>query len=129
MKAHTKIPGSTHQSESLSLTEAKRTLDQVLDRVAAGTVVTLTRRGNPAAVLVPVETYEHLLAHQDPLAALRPRFEERFARMQTPEHRAAVDALFRATPEELGRAAVRVARLRKEAQSAIPHGDDESPVS
>lgn len=128
MKTNTTSPGRAPQGESLSLTEAKRTLDQVLDRVAEGTVVTLTRRGNPAAVLVPVETYERLLAHQDPLAALRPRFEERFARMQTPEHRAAVDALFKATPEELGRAAVRAARLRKEAQSANPHGDDEFPV-
>lgn len=116
MKTHTTSPDSTPQGEFLSLTEAKRTLDQVLDRVAAGTVVTLTRRGNPAAVLIPVETYEQLLANQDPLAALRPRWEERFARMQTPEHRAAVDALFKATPEELGRAAVRAAQLRKEAK-------------
>lgn len=141
MKADAKSPGSTRQGKSLSLTEANRTLDHVLDRVAAGSVITITRHGKPGAVLIPVETYEQLLANQkplgplrshseeslaqirtneqllsgpDPLAALRDQFDARFARMQTPVHRAGVDALFAATPEELGRAAVRAAQKRKE---------------
>ena len=46
-------------------------------------------------------------------AALASRFEERFAAMQTPESKAAVRALFEATPEELGRSAVRGARRKQ----------------
>lgn len=57
---------------------------------------------------------EDMLNRQrDPLALLRDAFDRRFAQMQTPEARARVDALFAATPEELGRAAVEAARRRQ----------------
>lgn len=46
----------------------------------------------------------------DPLASLRKGFELLLAEMQTPEAKAGVDALFAATPAELGAAAVKAAR-------------------
>lgn len=99
----------------MSSSEVQRTLGSVLDRIAEGATVTIIRHGKPVAVMIPTATYEHLRAQgKDPLALLRARFDERFARMQTPEARARVDALFAATPEELGRAAVKAAKRRKE---------------
>lgn len=115
MKPHAKTPDSTPSGESLTFTEVQRALGSVLDRVAEGSIITITRRGKPAAMLIPVATCEPQPVEQpDLLAALRASFDERFARMQTPEARARVDALFAATPEELGRAAVKAAKRRNE---------------
>ena len=44
---------------------------------------------------------------------LTAQFDELLARMQTPEARAAMRALFSATPEQLGRAAVEAALSRR----------------
>jgi hypothetical protein len=46
----------------------------------------------------------------DPLAGLRQEFDQLLAAMQTPKAKAGVDALFAATPTELGAAAVKAAR-------------------
>lgn len=98
----------------VSATEVQRSFGSVLDRVAEGSTVTITRRGKPAALLIPIAAPIHPPAQQeDPLALLRAEFDRRFERMQTPEARAAVDALFKATPEELGRAAVKAAMRNK----------------
>lgn len=102
---------SNPPSETVSATAAQRSLDSLLDRVASGTVVTITKKGQPIAVMLPVDVHAALSARQiDPLALLRAKFDERFARMQTPEARARVDALFKASPKELGIAAVKAAR-------------------
>ena len=99
MKRRAKTPDSTPPGESLSFTEARRAFGQVLDRVAEGSVITITRHGRPVAVLVPATTYEHLLAHQmNPLASVRESIDEHLAKMQTPEAPAGIDALFAATP-------------------------------
>jgi hypothetical protein len=44
--------------------------------------------------------------NSDPLVKLRDRFDRRFAAMQTPQAKAGVRALFRATPKELERTSV-----------------------
>jgi hypothetical protein len=46
----------------------------------------------------------------DPLASLRQEFDQLLAAMQTPKAKAGVDALFAATPTELGAAAVKASR-------------------
>lgn len=57
-----------------------------------------------------------MMTHDDAipeaLKALTDHFDRLVAKMQTPEQKAAVDWLFRATPEELGAAAVRAAKRR-----------------
>lgn len=51
-------------------------------------------------------------ARSEALAELSAEFESLIESMQTPEVRKGVDAAFNATPEELGRAAVKAARRR-----------------
>ena len=55
------------------------------------------------ALMLPAEM---MAAIPDPLAALRSDFDRLVERMQTPAHKAAVDALFAASGAELGAAAV-----------------------
>jgi PHD/YefM family antitoxin component YafN of YafNO toxin-antitoxin module len=63
------------------------------------------------AVVMSVDEYEQLLTNQrDPLADMAQHFDALVAKMQTSAHAAAVDALFSATPEELGEAAVRATK-------------------
>ncbi len=45
--------------------EAKTRLSELLDRVARGEKITITRHGVPAALLVPVEEKERTLTHQE----------------------------------------------------------------
>jgi hypothetical protein len=52
------------------------------------------------------------IAPSEALDALSSQFEELLESMQTPEAKKGVDAAFNATPEELGRAAVKAARRR-----------------
>ena len=50
--------------------EAKTHLAELLDRVAKGEKITITRRGIPAAILIPVDD-KSLLSHQDIVEGLR----------------------------------------------------------
>ena len=51
--------------------EAKTHLASLLDRVAKGEKITITRHGVPAAMLVPVEQQEKKMTHQEIVEALR----------------------------------------------------------
>ena len=107
----TLVPG--HPMESLSSTETQNTFGKVLGRVLRGAVIGITRHDEVSAVLLSVETYEALLAQRgDPLAMLRDQFDQRFALMQTAHSKTGVRALFEATPQQLGRAAVKGAKKR-----------------
>ncbi len=105
------VPG--RPMESISSTEAQNAFGKVLGRVLRGAVIGITRHDEMSAVLLSAEAYEALLAqHSDPLEKLRDRFDRRFAAMQTPQAKSGVRALFEATPQELGRAAVKGAKKR-----------------
>lgn len=98
---------------SFTSTETKNAFGTVLNQVLRGAVVAITRHDKASAVLMSVETYEALLAQRtNPLAALRADFDRRVAQMQTPKAKAGVRALFSATPQELGRAAVKATKRR-----------------
>lgn len=93
--------------------EAKAKFADLLEAVRAGGVRVISRHEKPEAVLVSLELFEALTkAIPDPLESLRADFEAQVARMQTPEHRRAVDSLFGASPSELGAAAVAAAKVR-----------------
>lgn len=95
---------------SLESTKAKNRFGELLEQVRDGVVVVITKSNREAAVVLSPSEYKGLLAGQvDPLAALRAQFDARFERMQTPEARKRADALFKATPAELGKTAVKVA--------------------
>ena len=51
--------------------EAKTHLAALLDRVAQGEKITITRRGVPAAVLVPVAETERKLSHKEIVEGMR----------------------------------------------------------
>ena len=51
--------------------EAKTHLAALLDRVAKGEKITITRHGVPAALLVPVAETEAKLSHQDIVEGMR----------------------------------------------------------
>lgn len=51
--------------------EAKTHLSALLDRVANGEKITITRHGVPAAILIPVEAAEPRMSHQEILEGFR----------------------------------------------------------
>ena len=91
---------------SVASTEAQNSLGEILGRVSRGERVFITRYGRRRAVLLSTEAYAELMG-QTPvdLGELEEEFDARMDRMQTPEHAAATDALFRLSEEELGEAA------------------------
>jgi len=56
---------------SIGAFEAKTHLSDLLDRVARGEKITITRHGVPAALLVPVEEKEAKLAHGEIVEGMR----------------------------------------------------------
>lgn len=100
--------GRPLEVESFSATDAKRSFGAILDAAIAQGIVAITRQNHTRAVILSLEEYEALLRRlPDPLEQLRGEFDELVAAMQTPKARKAVDTLFRATPKQLGRAAVK----------------------
>lgn len=88
---------------TVTSTEAQNTLGDLLDRVARGDRVVVTRYNRRRAVLLSVEEYNRLLGEEEvDLSSLEREFDEQVARMQTPAHRDAVERLFRLSGEELG---------------------------
>ncbi|HWF12696.1 MAG TPA: type II toxin-antitoxin system prevent-host-death family antitoxin [Candidatus Acidoferrales bacterium] len=51
--------------DSIGAFEAKTHLAELLDRVARGEKITITRHGVPAALLVPVEEKEARMTHRE----------------------------------------------------------------
>jgi antitoxin Phd len=96
----------------VSSTEAQNNFGLLLDRVARDEPVFIRRRQRRQAVIISVERYEALTrAQESPLLdGLTDEFDALFERMQGAGARRAVDGLFTATPDELGRAAVKAAR-------------------
>jgi len=91
--------------------ELKNSPGAVIDRAAAGQAVVVTRRSAPRAVILSIEDFQALARDRSPgLGELEGRFDELVATMQTRESKAGVAALMRASPEDLGRAAVAAAR-------------------
>ncbi len=57
--------------EMIGAFEAKTHLAALLDRVARGEKITITRHGVPAAVLVPVAESQAKLSHKDIVEGMR----------------------------------------------------------
>lgn len=57
--------------ETVGAFEAKTHLPSLLDRVAKGEKITITRHGVPVAVLVPVAEAEARLSHKDIVEGMR----------------------------------------------------------
>lgn len=57
--------------ETIGAFEAKTHLSQLLDRVAQGETIAITRHGEPAALLVPVRPAARRLSHAEILEGMR----------------------------------------------------------
>lgn len=101
------------KATEVSATEAKNRLGELLDSVLRGGMVLITKHETPKAVLLSMEEYGTLSrATQTTLDNLSGEFNALLARMQTPKARAGMKAAFNASPKQLGKAAVAVARKR-----------------
>jgi prevent-host-death family protein len=56
---------------SVGAFEAKTHLSELLDRVARGERIIITRHGVPAAILVPVDEKEYPLSHKEIVEGMR----------------------------------------------------------
>jgi prevent-host-death family protein len=57
--------------EIVGASEARARFSALLDRVARGEAITITRNGVPAAKLVPIGSPEHRLSHKETVEGMR----------------------------------------------------------
>lgn len=101
------------QSLSMTATEAKNGFGRALERALRGEPVVITKQQKPKAVLISFEDYQALSQpSHDILEELRAEYDARFATMQTAAARRSMDKALRATPRQMGEAAVKAARKR-----------------
>jgi prevent-host-death family protein len=113
MRAAPKRPRRSKNIETtFPATLAKREFGRVLDAALQKGKVEITRHGKARAVVLSIEAYEALAQRSaaSNLDALRAEWDAMFENMQTAAAQKAYSALFKATPEDLGKAAVWWAR-------------------
>lgn len=87
--------------------EAKNQFAEMFERAMSDGVVAISRHSKPQGVLMSMTEFKHMMSRiPDPLKQLQGEFDAMLARMQTPRSKAGGRALFAATPERLGSAAV-----------------------
>ncbi|MGC1816744.1 MAG: type II toxin-antitoxin system Phd/YefM family antitoxin [Casimicrobiaceae bacterium] len=102
--------GELIEATEVSASDAKNNFGRILDRVAKDGGVTITRRHEPVAVVIPVETYARLAGTEaGVLDTLSAEFDALLERMQTPGAAEAMQRAFDMAPQELGLAAVQAA--------------------
>jgi len=99
---------------AIDATRFKNELARVLEQVMRGGAVAITRHDAPKAVLLDYEEFLALTRDRTPvLNELAAEYDVLLERMQTPAARKAVANAFNATPEQMGKAAVKAARKRR----------------
>jgi PHD/YefM family antitoxin component YafN of YafNO toxin-antitoxin module len=107
----TQLDGSVESITAFTVTELKERAREVIDLVVERKAIAILRHKVADAVLISASDYvEFVKLKRERLNFLTERYDELVARMRTPESVAGVDALFSATSEELGRAAVAAAK-------------------
>lgn len=113
---------------AVAATKVKNEFGAILEQATHGGAVAITRHDTPKAVLLSYEEFASLVkVRSRTLDDLGTEFDTLLARMQTPKARKGVAAAFKASPAELGRAAVKAARkdrspLRKSARRSLAPG-------
>jgi prevent-host-death family protein len=101
------------ESPRFTATQAKNEFGRVLELALRGDAVIITKHDAPKAILISVEQFNKLAQSPErELDTLDSEFDDLLASMQSPKARAAMKALFTASPGELGKAAVAEARKR-----------------
>ncbi len=105
--------GRLGAASTVTATDVKNEFGRVLEKVIQGGIVVITRHDEPKAVLISVREFNALTnANRIKLDTLSGEFDALLARMQTPAARAGMKAAFDASPKQMGKAAVAVARKR-----------------
>src|SRR5438309_1971231 len=99
--------GELVELEAVPATRLKNEPASIIDHVAAGKAVAVTRHDSPRAVILSYEDFQALARAQEPsLGALSAQFDRMLTDMQSPKAKKGLAAAFESTPEELGRSAV-----------------------
>src|SRR2546430_2503275 len=100
-------------ASTVTATDVKNEFGRILEKVIQGGIVVITKHDEPKAVLISVREFNALTnANRMKLDTLSGEFDALLARMQTPAARSGMKAAFDASPKQLGKAAVAVARKR-----------------
>ncbi|HEX2095073.1 MAG TPA: type II toxin-antitoxin system prevent-host-death family antitoxin [Longimicrobiaceae bacterium] len=95
----------------MTSTRAQNGFGRMLDTVAHGGTVLITRQNTTQAVVMSVERYEALTrGPASDLDTLTAEFDDLLRRLQSPTARARLRDAFRASPDELSQAAVAATR-------------------
>lgn len=98
---------------TVTATDMKNEFGRVLEKVIQGGRVVITKHDEPKAVLISVREFNALTnANRIKLDTLSSEFDTLLARMQTAAARDGMKSAFGASPKQMGRAAVTVARKR-----------------
>jgi prevent-host-death family protein len=115
--------GELIEPTKVSASDAKNRFGRILERVARDGGVTITRRQEPFAVVIPVEAYARLAgAEGGDVNTLSAEFDALLERMQAPGTAEAMQRAFSMAPKELGRAALQAA-----AGHAVPRRTKAAP--
>lgn len=99
---------------SVPATRFKNEFGAIFEQAALGGAVAITKHNTPKAVLLSYAEFQALTRSSSPvLDELDDEFDALLAGMQTPGAKAGLAAAFDASPEELGRAAVKAARPKR----------------
>jgi antitoxin Phd len=99
---------------TVAATRFKNEFGSIFEQAALGGAVAITKHNTPKAVLLSYAEFEALTKASTPaLDELSEEFDRLLERMQTPESKSAMASAFDATPEQLGRAAVKAARAKR----------------
>jgi antitoxin Phd len=106
-------PSRPKGSASFTATEAKNAFGSLLEAALRGDMIVITKHSAPKAVLISVEEFNSLSnSEATKLQTLTDEFDAVLDRLQSPNARAGLRTAFAASPQRLGRAAVKAARKR-----------------
>ena len=99
---------------TVAATRFKNEFGAIFEQAALGGAVAITKHNTPKAVLLSYAEFEALTKASTPaLDDLSDQFDQLLERMQTSQAKSAMVSAFDATPEQLGRAAVKAGRPKR----------------
>ncbi|KAF0245363.1 MAG: hypothetical protein FD180_1678 [Planctomycetota bacterium] len=105
--------GDSVPMPSFPASALKNSAADVLEKVLTAGAVVITRHDKDKAVILSIDAYKRLLeSRRDNLDVLRAKYGGLLAQLRTPAARRGARVAFDASPEVLGRAAVKAARHR-----------------
>lgn len=107
------VDGRPLDTSSFTATDAKNEFGQVLEMIAQGRAIVITKHDEPKAVVLSYDEFQTIAdrdGHQ--LDTLRSEFDELLAGMQKEKAKRGLRSTFTASPKQLGLAAVATAKKR-----------------